>query len=298
MTTTQKLLIAAALVVSVGVGLYEAKENAKARAEVRTLQQQQAPLAEQIRQLQAERDKATNRIAWLNEQLAKNTKNNSELLRLRGQVGGLQTQLAKTKNQLASAKPNIDQPALSSAEEYFRRADLHHSNHEYEAELQDLNKAIELDPNMIYVYKNRGILFAMDLPEEKGGLKQGVADLTRFLEVKPDDSIARWNRAMDYEQLKEYDKSIADWTAYIQVDIAPSDKGGPKTQMLADALFNRGRIYHTYLKDFSKAIADYTAAIKLNTNMIGVHRMRGQCYEALGEKEKAQQDFAIEPKPN
>ena len=162
----------------------------------------------------------------------------------------------------------------------------------------DLNKAIELDPNMIYVYKNRGILFAMDLPEEKGGLKQGVADLTRFLEVKPDDSIARWNRAMDYEQLKEYDKSIADWTAYIQVDIAPSDKGGPKTQMLADALFNRGRIYHTYLKDFSKAIADYTAAIKLNTNMIGVHRMRGQCYEALGEKEKAQQDFAIEPKPN
>jgi len=86
MTAIQKTLITATLIASVGTGIYEAKEVVQARAEVRTLQQQQTPLAEQIRQLQAERDKATNRLAWLNEELAKAKSNNIELLKLRGEI--------------------------------------------------------------------------------------------------------------------------------------------------------------------------------------------------------------------
>ena len=48
--------------------------------------------------------------------------------------------------------------------------------------------------------------------------------------------------------------------------------------------------------DCAKAIADYTAAIQMNPNIEDAHRRRGECYELLGETEKAQQDFAIEPK--
>ena len=98
MTTIQKTLITAALIASVGAGIYEAKESAAARAEVRTLQAQQVPLAEQVRQLQAERDRATNRIAGLKEELAKNEKNNSELLKLRGEVGVLRNKLKQTND--------------------------------------------------------------------------------------------------------------------------------------------------------------------------------------------------------
>jgi uncharacterized protein YoaH (UPF0181 family) len=50
------------------------------------LQQQQAPLVEQIQHLQGERDSATNKIDWLGQELGKNVKNNNELLKLLGEI--------------------------------------------------------------------------------------------------------------------------------------------------------------------------------------------------------------------
>ena len=101
MTTLQKIAVTAALTASVGVGIYQAKEAAKARAEVRALQQEQAPLAEQIQQLQKERADTTNR---LHELLAENTRlksnpNQNELLKLRGEV----TRLKAATNDLPDA---------------------------------------------------------------------------------------------------------------------------------------------------------------------------------------------------
>jgi RNA polymerase sigma factor (sigma-70 family) len=100
MTTIQKIAVTASLTVSVGVGVYQAKEAAKARAEVQTLQQQQAPLAEQIQQLQHERDEATNQQSWLAEELARAKSNNFELLKLRGEV----TRFRRDSEELAQLK--------------------------------------------------------------------------------------------------------------------------------------------------------------------------------------------------
>jgi len=97
MTTLQKIAVTAALTVTIGGGLFAAKQAHDAQNEVRTLQAQQAPLAAQVQQLQAERDKATNQIAWMKEELGKNEKNNLELLKLRGDVGLLRNQLTGAK---------------------------------------------------------------------------------------------------------------------------------------------------------------------------------------------------------
>jgi RNA polymerase sigma factor (sigma-70 family) len=96
MTTLQKIAVTAALTVSVGVGIYQAKEAAKARADVQTLQQQQAPLAEQIQQLQKELDDATNRLAGLlvENLLLKSNPHQAELMKLRSEV----TQLKLAEN--------------------------------------------------------------------------------------------------------------------------------------------------------------------------------------------------------
>jgi RNA polymerase sigma factor (sigma-70 family) len=102
MTTLQKTMITAALVATVGAGIFEAKQASNARAEVQALQQQQTPLAEQIQQLQKERDDATNRQATMADEMAKLKSNNDELLKLRGQTTVLQrqnTELAQKKNQ-------------------------------------------------------------------------------------------------------------------------------------------------------------------------------------------------------
>ena len=63
MTTLQKTLITAAIAAAVGAGIYEARQNSRLRGQVQSLQQQQAPLTEQIQQLTRERDDAIKRLA-------------------------------------------------------------------------------------------------------------------------------------------------------------------------------------------------------------------------------------------
>jgi hypothetical protein len=99
MTTLQKIAVTAALTVTIGGGLFAAKQAHDAQNQVRTLQAQQAPMVEQLRQMSAQHDKDTNMIAWLKEELAKNEKNNLELLKLRGEVGVMQNQMAARKNE-------------------------------------------------------------------------------------------------------------------------------------------------------------------------------------------------------
>ena len=110
MTTIQKIAVTAALTVSVGVGIYQAKEAAKARAAVQTLQQQQAPLAEQVRQLQKERNDATNRLEGLRDELANANKNNSELLKLRANATRFQT-----------ATKVVNDPSFQKASEWMAK---------------------------------------------------------------------------------------------------------------------------------------------------------------------------------
>ena len=280
--------------VLVGTSVYQAQKVARLREQNQTLQQAQAPLLAQVEQLGQAVTDATNRIMGLSDELASTKKNNLELLKLRGEVGVLRAQLAYASN----PRKLPEQPLLATAREYYNRADRHQRNHEYEAQLEDLNKAIELDPNMADAYMERGNLYSMNLPEEKGGDEKAVADYTRCLEIKPDDFSSRWNRANHYRSLGKPDLAIADWTIIIQGDVDFSRQLEGKTKSIARALVWRGLIYQQNKKDYSRAISDYTAAIQMNPNAEYAHRSRGECYEKLGEAEKAQQDFAIEPKSN
>ena len=103
MTTIQKAFITAAIIVAAGAGIYEAREASTLRAQIQTLQQQQAPLSDQNQQLQRERDDATNGLAMLADETAKNKRDNVELLRLRGEIGLLKQNAASLSNKLARA---------------------------------------------------------------------------------------------------------------------------------------------------------------------------------------------------
>jgi RNA polymerase sigma factor (sigma-70 family) len=104
MTTLQKTLIAAALAVVAGAGIYEARQAIQLRAQNQALQQQQAPLADQLQRLQRERDDATNRLAVLTDELARLKKNPSEVLSLRGEVGVLRQEKASAEAESAAGK--------------------------------------------------------------------------------------------------------------------------------------------------------------------------------------------------
>jgi hypothetical protein len=92
MTALLKAIIATAFAVGVVTGIYEARQAANARAELHTVQQQQAPLTGQIQQLLRDRDDLASKLdaqRGENEQLNRNT---AELLKLRNEVGRLRSE--------------------------------------------------------------------------------------------------------------------------------------------------------------------------------------------------------------
>jgi len=92
MTTLQKTLTTAALALAVGSGIYEARQASRLHDQVQTLQQQQAPLAEQIAQLKADNESLGNRLAQANKSPSLSSDRLRELLKLRGEVGLLRRQ--------------------------------------------------------------------------------------------------------------------------------------------------------------------------------------------------------------
>jgi RNA polymerase sigma factor (sigma-70 family) len=121
MATLQKTIIGATLAVAVGTGIYEARQAAVSRSQVQTLQQRQGPLAEQVEQLTRERDSAASKLAALqndNERLSRDT---AELRRLRSEVTRLRA-LEHQLGQLKASTEGSEDPFTQSVLALTRRA--------------------------------------------------------------------------------------------------------------------------------------------------------------------------------
>jgi RNA polymerase sigma factor (sigma-70 family) len=85
MTTLQKAVTTATLAIVAGAGIHQAFRASQLRGQVQTLQQQQRLLAEQMQQLQRERDDATQRLS----SRAVQKSSDADLLKLRAEVTAL-----------------------------------------------------------------------------------------------------------------------------------------------------------------------------------------------------------------
>jgi hypothetical protein len=109
MTTLQKTLMTTAITALTAFGIYEAHQGSTLRTRVQTLQQQHAPLAEQLQQLARDRDDTTRQLAALRDENERLKRDTAELLRLRGEAARLRQELAQaTTKRPASVPP----PAL------------------------------------------------------------------------------------------------------------------------------------------------------------------------------------------
>lgn len=97
MTTLQKVLIGGALAVALGSGLYEASQAAQLRKQVLALQSQENPLRQENQDLKSKLASATNRLAGLLAEVSIHQpgSNQTELLKLRGEVSRLRAQNAQ-----------------------------------------------------------------------------------------------------------------------------------------------------------------------------------------------------------
>jgi len=102
MTKLQKTIITAALAVSTSFVIYEVRQAAQLKQEYQMVKNNPS---EYLQELQRERDDASNRVAWLTDELDRGKSSNLELLRLRGEIGMLRQQLEFQKTQTVT-KPS------------------------------------------------------------------------------------------------------------------------------------------------------------------------------------------------
>ncbi len=158
MTTLQKTIIAGALTVAVGTGIYAVHHSSQLEARIQTLQREQAPLVAQIRQLEQEGSRASNEVAALSEENArlKSGRTDAELLRLRGQVGTLRQQAATqalTVQSSGGLAKLMNDPALK---EYMRKAMQDKLKSMYADLIQELNLTPEQTEQFLQLLSDAG----------------------------------------------------------------------------------------------------------------------------------------------
>ena len=154
---------------------------------------------------------------------------------------------------------------------YFCRAIESVSSYDYNGGLDDLNKAIEIDPNYSLAYfsraylnfkllynkvynedktmeyvdelTNKKMIYPID-PSKKISLQSIVQDYDRVIELQPDFSFAYYNKANVLITQQDYKNALTLYTKAIELD--PD---------FAEAYFNRGLTY-LFIGQNEKGLAD------------------------------------------
>jgi beta-lactamase regulating signal transducer with metallopeptidase domain/tetratricopeptide (TPR) repeat protein len=197
------------------------------------------------------------------------------------------------KEPTADGKIENGQSEPKTATDYYNRGMARKLPQEYDEALADFSKAIELDFGFADAYFSRSSLYTYHPDFAKRDYAKGVADLSKMLELEPKRFSARFNRALAYESLREYDKAIADYSRVFDEDTDFSRAGGRSDEYLAMTYHYRGRAYQWYKHDDAKALADFTEALRLDPKIEMVHYRRGNAYHGLKEYAKAAEDYAI-----
>jgi RNA polymerase sigma factor (sigma-70 family) len=220
MTTLQKTLITAALVATIGTGVFEAHQAAQLRAQNQILQGQQAPLTAQIQQLQQELNDATNRLASLiaeNGQWEANS-NKLALLELRGEVA----RLLEANRQLSAGTNDANESLVKSW--LAREAQLKQSAQQYPGkaipEFQLLSEQQWLDAAMDDNFDTdtniQKDLAALRHMAENNFASQAASAFTKYLQANNNQS------PTDLSQLQPYFSPPMDDAILQRWEIAPA----------------------------------------------------------------------------
>ena len=136
-------------------------------------------------------------------------------------------------------------------------------------------KAIELDPEFVNAYNNRGYAYI-----NLGEYQKAIDDCSKAVEIDPKLASAYNNRGVAYINLGKYQKAIDDCSKAIEID--------PK---LANAYNSRGNVYVVGLGKYQKAIDDYSKAIELNPSFASAYFSRGTAYTFQKSPTAAGGDF-------
>ena len=204
-----------------------------------------------------------------------------------------------------------------TAEEYFNHGVVSYGQGKLSQAISDYTKAIELNPNYVGAYCNRGSSY-----DDQGNYTQAISDFNKAIEINPKFALFYLNRGLAYGKQSNFTQAISDFTQAIEINpnlvVAYGDRGaaylnqGNLSQAASDfnkaieldpnyaaAYSNRGAIYAEQ-GNLSQAISDLGKSIEINQNYLDAYVNRGLVYNKQGNFTQAFSDFtkAIKINPN
>lgn len=161
---------------------------------------------------------------------------------------------------------------------FYNRAVAYRSIRKYELAVTDLDKILELNPNLplslwMEFYFTRGTIL-----QEKGDYDMALDNLDKAISLNPNNANYYLHRANTYTLLKKYDLAIADYNKSLEI------------MPFALTFYNRARLYDEK-REFGQSIKDYTKAIELSPQFADAFSNRGLGYQMKGNLDLALRDF-------
>jgi tetratricopeptide (TPR) repeat protein len=132
---------------------------------------------------------------------------------------------------------------------YLMRAAGYRAKQDFDKALADADEAVRRDPKRADFYVMRGMIYA-----DKGDLDHAIEDVSTTIQIEPQSPKGYSKRGEFYRMKKDYDRAIADYTQVIALD----SKG-------AKGYVDRGWVY-VLKNDMEKAGPDFDMALTLHQN--------------------------------
>jgi tetratricopeptide (TPR) repeat protein len=143
------------------------------------------------------------------------------------------------------------------AELYVARGDLYFLIHDFDSAEEDYSKAISLDKSLDAAFYGRGMVLG-----RQGFIKEGIADLSIFIQRNPASSLAYTKRGVRYIWLADRDNAFKDLSKAIQLD----PENAEAHDDLGVVLAQRG--------EYVKAIEHFHTTVRLDpTYQKGYHNL-------------------------
>lgn len=139
--------------------------------------------------------------------------------------------------------------AGSQIQAYHNRGRAHLEQGNFPRAIQDLNKAIEMNPKFAEAYRNRGSAYF-----HQNNLYQAILDYNVAIQLDPVCAAAYNSRGSAYQKQSNFSSAIADFSKAIKLD-----------PQFIDAYENRGSAYKAS-GQAEKADADFAMCEKLKNN--------------------------------
>jgi tetratricopeptide (TPR) repeat protein/SH3-like domain-containing protein len=158
---------------------------------------------------------------------------------------------------------------------YVMRGNAHYMLEQYDAALDDYNRALELETdNPAYLYFNRGTVYLALLD-----YAQAEIDLNQAIELNPNDGGTYNNRGNIYYAQGDYTRAIADYDLAIEL---------PNGELYIP-YYNRGIAYHE-LGNYQNAESDLTQSLAINPDYEAAYLARASTYQIV-DPAKSHADF-------